>query len=421
MPRGKGFTTPKDKPTGRHTHWAATIIGSPEHLKQLKANTTIPIDSRECHFIDVGSIEFGSKSSTQGVFSHVHCLLRIHQKGKRTQDTIYYSPLLASLKTYLSTEPFDMHIPYLYPCKDPAAWIKYSHKTETAADQTEAFVMDLLRSGVTDHDAISAKVYTQFGLNEAVKYSRIRLKVLTNVAKQSAANVAPYDCNPVDVMHAYWDLFTRADITLPIFTDCTEAERLLFTWHLFILFLYVPRITNTPDGYPAIFLSGPPKTGKSSLFLFANRHMIPVDAKGVVKYYSSKPVFGFDDIQPATFSSNREILRQIILGQEARIKISGATVGCVGKWFFATSNDLLYDVVNGQAADIRRFINIEVQPFDDDIALHCDPVQLKRIMLSNYAELIQTDLWCNAPFASHLRTKFYTELALEALSNLSFD
>lgn len=72
-------------------------------------------------------------------------------------------------------------------------------------------------------------------------------------------------------------------------------------------------------------------------------------------------------------------------------------------------------------ADIRRFVNIQVKPFADDIALHCDPIKLKRLMLLNYSELIQTDVWVNAPFASHLHTKFYNELALQALSNLSFD
>ena len=81
-----------------------------------------------------------------------------------------------------------------------------------------------------------------------------------------------------------------------------------------------------PTRLMTIQLCFSPKNGKSSLFLFG-------------KYYSSKLVFGFDNIQPSTFSSDCKILRQIIPGQVASNKIPGAAAGCVGKCYFTTFND----------------------------------------------------------------------------------
>lgn len=98
--------------------------------------------------------------------------------------------------------------------------------------------------------------------------------------------------------------------------------------------------------------------------------------------------------------SNQLVLRQLLLGQVARVKVHSTTIECTGKWLFLTSNERLSVLCENNMADLRRFVIVKTQPLLYHSSMFCDPGKLCLLLLKDFRELCNSPNIIDAPFVT---------------------
>lgn len=396
---------------GRHSRWAITLFGKKEDLLEIWAEgKKVTVGTRVYLIEKISGIEYGSTPYNDGRFPHLHAMVKVCYRkpcGKEVIDSCRQNAIRDAL---VSHSP-KTSLPYCAPVKSVRDWIGYINKSKASESKVIQFINHLLDTGscMTD-DAIIGAVGESFGIDLATKFQGNRLTAVKAVHARNSAPTIHYVNTPQEVFDSTFEFINNCHVDVNFLGPLTDNQAKVFFTFMYVCVMYIPRL-NQPDCLGGIFLTGPPASGKSTLFANADVHIIPTDAKGVGKFKSSAKVFCIDDVTPTHFQTNVTTFRGLTLGQKIGVKNHGGTGAVVGKWVVMTSNETLTACCEHDQADLRRYMVVTCKPIPtaQQVTMFCDQVKLKKLWLDNMVDVFEGDLWKTAPFASHPYVSYYAD------------
>lgn len=252
----------------------------------------------------------------------------------------------------------DANIPYCKPVKNLIAWRTYCNKLSgSSLSGYDSVVISALQSnpGLSDTDVLAGLIPT-LGVSKCQEY-RSKLPILRDYVKLQNKIELPSSTTADEFVLAIVDALSTATITIPGYTLSQPLAIQFVLFHLICMHNLARATSPNGDGLFALFLCGPPQSGKTTFATGLVVHM-PPPAKGVGKWATSAPVLLFDDWDPTKlFDTYSENIRRAALGHDLTVSVTGSSRSIGSKWVIVTSNE---DLTGQHPAVLRRFITIDM-------------------------------------------------------------